>query len=78
MEKPLAITVHEARTVHETYLRKKHKLATQVGMQRHANPNFNRLRESIQDGAIGNLKKSMFGAIGSFKVGYLLGNASAL
>ena len=57
MEKPLAITVHEARTVHETYLRKKHKLATQVGMQRHANPNFNRLRESIQDGAIGNLKE---------------------
>ncbi len=57
MEKPLAITVHEARTVRENYLSKKHKLATQVGMQRHANPNFNRLRECIQDGAIGKLKE---------------------
>jgi predicted dehydrogenase len=57
MEKPLAITVNEARTVRETYLRKKDKLATQVGMQRHANPNFNRLRECIHDGVIGNLKE---------------------
>lgn len=56
MEKPLAITVNEARTVRETYLTKKHKLATQVGMQRHANDNFPRLREMIQDGAIGALK----------------------
>lgn len=57
MEKPLAITVNEARTVRETYLKKKDKLATQVGMQRHAIPNFNRLRECIHDGAIGNLKE---------------------
>ncbi len=57
MEKPLAITVEEARTVRETYMKKKHKLATQVGMQRHANPNFNRLRECIHDGAIGELKE---------------------
>lgn len=57
MEKPLAITVHEARTVRETYMAKKHKLATQVGMQRHANPNFNRLRETIRDGAIGDIKE---------------------
>ncbi|MGC6424130.1 MAG: Gfo/Idh/MocA family protein [Lentimonas sp.] len=57
MEKPLAITAHEARTVRETYLAKKDKLATQVGMQRHAIPNFNRLRERIHDGAIGNLKE---------------------
>lgn len=57
MEKPLAITVNEARTVRETYLKQKHKLATQVGMQRHASPNFNRLRETIQDGAIGQLKE---------------------
>ncbi len=55
MEKPLAITVNEARVVRETYLKKKDKLATQVGMQRHANPNFNRLREMIHDGAIGKL-----------------------
>ena len=57
MEKPLAITVNEARTVRETYLKKKNKLATQVGMQRHANPNFNRLRECILDGVIGSLKE---------------------
>jgi len=56
MEKPLAITVNEARTVREKYLTKKNKLATQVGMQRHATPNFNRLREMIQDGAVGTLK----------------------
>lgn len=57
MEKPLAITAHEARTVRETYLSKKHALATQVGMQRHAAPHFNRLRETIRDGAIGELKE---------------------
>jgi predicted dehydrogenase len=57
MEKPLAITAHEARTVRNTYLTKKDKLATQVGMQRHATPNFNRLRECIHDGVIGDLKE---------------------
>ena len=57
MEKPLAITVNEARTVRASYLPKKNKLATQVGMQRHANPNFNRLREIIRDGAIGDLSE---------------------
>lgn len=57
MEKPLAITVNEARTVRENYLLKKDKLATQVGMQRHARPNFNRLREMIHDGAVGELKE---------------------
>ncbi len=57
MEKPLAITVNEARTVRENYLGKKNKLATQVGMQRHAEPNFNRLRELVHDSAIGNLKE---------------------
>ncbi len=58
MEKPLAITVEEARTVRETYLKKKDKLATQVGMQRHAYENFNRLREMVHDGAIGELKEA--------------------
>jgi predicted dehydrogenase len=56
MEKPLGITVNEARVVRENYLTKKGKLATQVGMQRHAGDNFPRLREMIHDGAIGNLK----------------------
>ena len=55
-EKPLANTVQEARLVRATYLKNKHKLATQVGTQRHANENFNRVRELIKDGAIGELK----------------------
>ncbi len=55
-EKPLAITVNEARKVRATWESKNGKLATQVGMQRHANPNFNRVKELIRDGAIGELK----------------------
>jgi predicted dehydrogenase len=54
-EKPLANTVEEARTVRANWLSKKTKLATQVGMQRHAFQNFNRVRELIRDGAIGEL-----------------------
>ncbi len=52
-EKPLAISVEEARTVRANWLTKKGKLATQVGMQRHAMQNFNRVRELVRDGAIG-------------------------
>jgi len=55
-EKPLANSVEEARVVRANYLQRKAKLATQVGMQRHANPNFNRVRELVRDGAIGELK----------------------
>ena len=55
-EKPLAISVEEARVVRANWLTKKNKLATQVGMQRHAMQNFNRVRELIRDGAIGELK----------------------
>ena len=54
-EKPLGNTVEEARVVRATYLKKKNKLATQVGTQRHAKPNFERIRELVQDGAIGEL-----------------------
>jgi len=54
-EKPLANTVEEARTVRANYLKNKSKLATQVGTQRHEMQNFNRLRELIRDGAIGEL-----------------------
>jgi predicted dehydrogenase len=57
-EKPLAISVEEARVVRSTWLKKKNKLATQVGMQRHAYPNFNRVRELILDGAIGTLEEA--------------------
>ena len=55
-EKPLGITVQEARVVRANYLKNKTKLATQHGTQRHAFPNFERLRELILDGAIGELK----------------------
>jgi predicted dehydrogenase len=55
-EKPLANSVEEARIVRATYLKNKNKLATQVGTQRHAEENFNRVRELIKDGAIGELK----------------------
>ena len=55
-EKPLGNTVNEARTVREKYLKNKHKIATQCGTQRHANPNFNRVRELVMDGAIGDLR----------------------
>ena len=54
-EKPMANTVEEARTVRANYLKNKNKLATQVGTQRHEFQNFNRLRELIRDGAIGEL-----------------------
>ena len=55
-EKPLGITVEEVRTVRANYLKQKVKLATQHGTQRHAYPNFERLRELILDGAVGELK----------------------
>jgi predicted dehydrogenase len=54
-EKPLGNSVEEARLVRATYLKNKHKIATQCGTQRHAYPNFNRVRELILDGAIGEL-----------------------
>ena len=54
-EKPLGNTVEECRVVRANYLKNKKKLATQVGTQRHAIPNFNRVRELVLDGAIGEL-----------------------
>ena len=56
LEKPLGISVEEARVVRANWLPKKGKIATQVGMQRHAHDNFNRIAEMIRDGAIGELK----------------------
>ena len=55
-EKPLGISVEEVRTVRANYLKNKTKVATQHGTQRHAYPNFERLRELILDGAVGDLK----------------------
>jgi predicted dehydrogenase len=55
-EKPMGITVDEVRTVRANYVKNRAKLATQHGTQRHAYPNFERVRELILDGAIGELK----------------------
>jgi predicted dehydrogenase len=50
-EKPLTHTVREARTIAE--LAAKHKVATQMGTQIHAENNYRRVVEVIQSGAIG-------------------------
>lgn len=55
-EKPMGITVDEVRTLRANYLKNRGKIATQHGTQRHAYPNFERLRELILDGAVGELK----------------------
>ena len=56
-EKPLGNSVEEARVVRANYLKNRSKLATQVGTQRHAIENFNRVRELVRDGAIGDLQE---------------------
>lgn len=55
-EKPLGNCVEEARVARAKWMAKRDKLATQVGTQRHAHPNFNRVREMILDGAVGTLQ----------------------
>ncbi len=78
MEKPIACSVEEARIVRAAYLKKKGKIATQVGTQRHAYPNFNRLRELIKDGAIGELKRVYaWGDRQLYKSGYPAANGTA-
>ena len=57
-EKPLANSVHEARTVREAYLKNKEKVATQMGTQIHAEDNFRRVVELIRAGAIGTVKSA--------------------
>jgi len=57
-EKPLANSVHEARVVRQTYLKNKHKLATQMGTQIHASDNFRRMVELVRQGAIGTVKEA--------------------
>lgn len=56
-EKPLANSVEEARVVRANYLKNKGKIATQVGTQRHEYENFNRVKELIRDGAVGELQQ---------------------
>ncbi len=58
LEKPIGCSIEECRSVRANYLTKKDNLATQVGTQRHAFPNFNRVRELILDGAIGELEEA--------------------
>lgn len=58
-EKPLAISVEEARVLRAHWMRKKGKLATQVGTQMHAQENYARVKELILDGAIGNLQSAI-------------------
>ncbi len=55
-EKPIAMTVEEARLLRAKYLANKHKIATQAGTQRHAIANFARVREMVRDGAVGELR----------------------
>jgi len=55
-EKPLATSVEEARTVRETYLKKKDKIATQMGTQIHSGDNFRRVVELVRGGVIGKPK----------------------
>jgi hypothetical protein len=72
MEKPLGNTVEEARLVRAAYLKNKTKLCTQCGTQRHAFQNFNRVRELIRDGAVGELKNVFcWGSRQLRKPGYL-------
>ncbi len=74
MEKPLSITVDEARIVRDSYMKKRKKLATQVGMQRHAIPNFARTRELIHQGVIGKIQDvAVWGNRQIPKPGYLAG-----
>lgn len=54
-EKPLTHTVREARVIAE--LAKKHKVATQMGTQVHAEGNYRRVVEVIQSGAIGPVRE---------------------
>ena len=72
LEKPMGISVEECRLLRANYLARQDKLATQVGTQRHAYPNFNRVRELIRDGAIGTLESvSTWGNRQIPKPGYL-------
>jgi len=55
LEKPMGLSVEEVRLVRAKYLENKDKIAVQHGTQRHAKPNFDRVKELIQRGAIGEL-----------------------
>ncbi len=54
-EKPLAHSVHEVRVMMEEAA--KNKLVTQMGTQIHAEPNYRRVVELVQAGAVGPVKR---------------------
>ena len=54
-EKPLTHSLHECRTLID--LAAKHKLATQMGTQIHAGPNYRRVVEAVQAGLIGPVRE---------------------
>ena len=55
-EKPLAYNIWEARRIRETAARL--KLATQMGIQIHANDNYHRVVELVQSGTIGHVREA--------------------
>ena len=57
-EKPLAHTVQEARWMQEEYLKRKDKIATQMGTQIHATGNYRKAVSNIQDGLVGQVKEA--------------------
>ncbi len=57
-EKPVAHTVKEARIMQDEYLRRRDKVATQMGTQIHATENYRRIVELVQAGAIGPVREA--------------------
>jgi predicted dehydrogenase len=73
-EKPLGNSVEEVRVVRANYLKRKDKVATQVGTQRHEIENFNRVKELVRDGVIGELEAAYaWGTRQIPRPGYLVG-----
>ncbi|MBX3436371.1 MAG: Gfo/Idh/MocA family oxidoreductase [Planctomycetaceae bacterium] len=56
VEKPLSHTIHEARLITEAA--REHGVATQLGTQVHAEPNYRRVVEVIRSGAIGDVHEA--------------------
>lgn len=57
-EKPIAISVQEARVLRETYAKNKDKIATQMGTQIHASDNYRRMVELIRGGMLGTIRSA--------------------
>ncbi len=55
-EKPLTYNIEEARKIREAAA--KTKVATQMGVQNHANPNYRRVVELVQGGVIGPVREA--------------------